>query len=207
MTTDERHFDAQRGWRVGHQGRDQMYYEEFHQGAWKRIEIDGEMLMGRAHHVIYFATPERWLEYPPWARDRRAEITARITSEFREPDYEYHGLVATAGAAPSAAPSKVSPVGAAARKAGVPVAGNRALLVAVLVLLMLAAAMGWLVTSGVARGQTYLPLKQASLRRTVSREQEPVTFWISIGMYGAIGAGALVLGVLGGRAGADRKRT
>jgi hypothetical protein len=41
--------DEQRGWRVGHQGRDQMYYEELHQGAWKRIEIDGEMLMGRAH--------------------------------------------------------------------------------------------------------------------------------------------------------------
>jgi hypothetical protein len=199
MTTEE-----QRGWRVGHRGRDQMYYEELHQGVWERMEIDGEMLTGRAHHVIYFATPERWREYAPWARDRRAEITARITSEFREPDYEYHGLAVTAGAAPSAAASNVSPVGAPARKGGAPVApvaGNRALLVAVLVLLVLAAAMGWLVTRGVARGETYLPLKQATLRRTVSREQEPVTFWISIGVYAAIGAGALALGVLGGRAG------
>jgi len=193
--------DEQRGWRVGHQGRDQMYYEELHQGAWKRIEIDGEMLMGRAHHVIYFATPERWLEYPPWARDRRAEITARITSEFREPDYEYHGLAATASAAPSAAASNVSPAGASARKGGASAAGNRALLVAVLALLVLAGAMGWLVTSGVARGETYLPLKQATLRRSVSRAQEPVTFWMSIGVYAAMGAGALALGVLGGRAG------
>jgi len=75
-------------WRVGHQGRDRMYYEELHGGAWERIDIDGEMLMGRAHHVIYFASPERWLEYPEWARGRRDEIIARITSEFREPDYE-----------------------------------------------------------------------------------------------------------------------
>ena len=196
MTTDE-----QRGWRVGHRGRDQMYYEELHRGVWERIEIDGEMLTGRAHHVIYFATPERWRAYPPWARDRRAEITARITSEFREPDYEYHGLAVTAGAAPSAAASSVSPVGAPARKGSAPVAGNRALLVAVLVLLVLAAAMSWLVTRGVARGETYLPLNQATLRRTVSREQEPVTFWVSIGVYAAVGAAALALGVLGGRAG------
>jgi len=201
MTTGERHLDEQRGWRVGHRGRDQLYYEEFHQGAWKRIEIDGEMLTGRAHHVIYFPTPERWLAYPPWARDRRAEITARITSEFREPDYEYHGLGATASTAQSAAAPNVSPAGASARKGGAPAAGNRALLVAVLVLLVVAAAMGWLVTSGVARGETYLPLKQATLRRTVSRAQEPVTFWMSIGVYSAIGAGALALGVLGGRAG------
>jgi hypothetical protein len=200
MTTGD-----QRGWRVGHRGRDQMYYEELHDGTWDRIDVDGEMLMGRAHHVIYFATPERWIEYPPWARGRRAEITARITSEFREPDYEYHGLSGTGGAAPSAAASDVSPVGAPGRtglrQGTTPVAGNRALLVAVLVLLVLAAAMGWLVTSGVARGETYLPLKQATLRRTVSREQEPVTFWISIGVYAAIGTGALALGVLGGRAG------
>jgi len=57
------------------------------------------------------------------------------------------------------------------------------------------------VTSGVARGETYLPLKQATLRRSVSRAQEPVTFWVSIGVYAAMGAGALALGVLGGRAG------
>lgn len=196
MTTAER-----RGWRVGHQGRDRMYYEELHEGAWKRIDIDGEMLMGRAHHVIYFATPERWLTYPPWARDRRDEIIARITSEFREPDYEYHGVNGTEGAASSAVASSVPPAGVSARKIASPRAGSRALLVAVLVLFVVAALMGWLVTTGVSSGETYLPLKSAVLRRTVSRAQEPVTFWISIGVYAAIGAGALALGALGVRAG------
>lgn len=69
-----------------------MYYEEFREGTWQRIEIDGEMLCGRAHHVIYFASAERWRSYPDWARIRRDEIIARITSEFREPDYEYDGI-------------------------------------------------------------------------------------------------------------------
>jgi hypothetical protein len=68
-----------------------MYYEEFHDGAWQRLDIDGEMLTGRAHHVIYFSCPETWQRYPEWARHRREEIMARIKSEFREPDYEYHG--------------------------------------------------------------------------------------------------------------------
>lgn len=186
-------------WRVGHQGRDRMYYEELHQGVWERIDIDGEMLMGRAHHVIYFATPQRWLEYPPWARDRRDEIIARITSRFREPDYEYYGLAGTAGAAPGAAELNVPPAAASTRKGAPPRDGSRALSVAVLVLCVLAAAMAWLVASGVVGGETYLPLKRAVLRRTVSRVQDPVMFWISIGIYAAIGAGALVLAALGVR--------
>jgi len=107
--------DERRGWRVGHEGRDRMYYEELHQGVWERIDVDGEMLMGRAHHVIYFATPARWLEYPSWARDRRDEIIARITSEFREPDYEYSGLTAAAGAASSPVEPMVAPSSASAR--------------------------------------------------------------------------------------------
>ncbi len=77
-------------WRVGHHGRDMMYYEEHHHGEWNRINIDGEMLTGRAHHVIYFADAETWQRYPEWARHRRDEIIARIKSQFREPDYEYH---------------------------------------------------------------------------------------------------------------------
>lgn len=77
------------GWRVGHTGRDMMYYEENHDGAWQRIDIDGEMLTGHAHHVIYFANAETWSRYPEWARHRRKEIIARIKSRFREPDYEY----------------------------------------------------------------------------------------------------------------------
>lgn len=80
-----------RGWRVGHSGRDSMYYEEFREGGWERIVIDGEMLMGPAHHVIYFDSPEQWESYPGWARARREEIIGRIKSEFAPPDYEYHG--------------------------------------------------------------------------------------------------------------------
>jgi len=80
-----------RDWRVGHTGRDRMYYEEFRGGTWQQITIDGEMLMGPAHHVIYFATPEKWDSYPEWARGRRVEIIARIKSEFAPPDYEYFG--------------------------------------------------------------------------------------------------------------------
>lgn len=190
-------------WRVGHTGRDQMYYEELHDGVWERIDIDGEMLMGRAHHVIYFATPERWKSYPAWARDRRDEIIARITSEFREPDYEYYGL-SGAGTATPPAPSQPTPAPAPPSKRASPPPVNRALLVAVLLFLALSALMGWMAMSGVARGETRLPLKQASLRRTVSRAQEPVTFWMSVGVYAAISAGALTLGVLGLRAGRRR---
>jgi len=83
--------DDARAWRTGHEGRDGMYYEERHAGRWRRIRIDGEMLTGRAHHVIYFASPDRWLDYPAWARDRRDEIIARIKSDLRPPDYEYVG--------------------------------------------------------------------------------------------------------------------
>jgi len=192
MTIAER-----RGWRVGHQGRDRMYYEELRDGAWERIDIDGEMLMGRAHHVIYFASSEAWLRYPAWARGRREEIIARITSEFREPDYEYDGLGATAS--PSPAPIATPPA-PPARKVVPSRSESRALLIAVLALLILGAAMGWLVTSGVARGKTYLPMKSAVLRRMVSRGSEPATFWLEIGVYAVVGAGSLVLGVLGARA-------
>lgn len=196
MTTAE-----QRGWRVGHQGRDRMYYEELRDGAWERLDIDGEMLMGRAHHVIYFASPEQWLRYPVWARARRDEIIARITSEFREPDYEYDGLSGAASPSPSPIARSLVPPVPPARKGTASRSENRALFVAMLALLVLAAGMAWLVLSGVARGETYLPIKSAVLRRTVSRDNEPAMFWVSTGVYTIIGAGSLVLGVIAARAG------
>jgi hypothetical protein len=81
--------ESQRGWRVGHFGRDSMFYDELVDGSWQRLQIDGEMLTGRAHHIIYFATEAEWMNYPAWAQNRRDEIISRIKSEFREPDYEY----------------------------------------------------------------------------------------------------------------------
>ncbi len=76
---------ADGAWRVGHTGRDMMYYEEFRGGEWQRISVDGEMLIGRAHHVIYF----RHITFPDWAGGREAEIIDRIKIRFCEPDYEY----------------------------------------------------------------------------------------------------------------------
>jgi hypothetical protein len=68
-----------------------MYYEEFHASKWRRLDISGELEMGRAHHVIFLGTREEWSRRPEWARDRRDEIIRRIKSVFRIPDYEYRG--------------------------------------------------------------------------------------------------------------------
>ena len=78
---------------------------------------------------------------------------------------------------------------------------NAALLLVIAILLGVTAIMGWLVGSGLSKGETFFPSKRATQQRNVSRQQEPVTFWISIGVYTAIGASTLALGVLGARAG------
>ena len=199
--------EKRRGWRVGHQGRDQMFYEALRDGSWERLEIDGEMLMGTAHHVIYFKTPAQWQAYPPWARTRRDEIVARITSEFRPPDYEYDGLDGASGGAsgaPPPAPPSTPPRPSAPPSRAAPPAGHRTLLAVVAGLFLLAALMGWLVATGVARGETRLPLKRQSLRRPVTRAAEPATYWLSISVYAAVGTGLLWLGVLGARAARQR---
>jgi hypothetical protein len=166
------------------------------------------MLMGRAHHIIYFASPERWQSYPEWARDRRDEIMARIKSEFREPDYEYYegGGVAAEGdrvqssSQPEAAVSRraMSPESARARTVVRPVnRGSLVLVFAVLLLLGISGGMTWLVTEGAVRGETYLPTKLSSQRRVVSRVSEPAMYWVSIGIYTGIGGGSLGLALLG----------
>ena len=198
---------ARKNWRVGHRGRDMMYYEEKRDGTWQRLEISGEMLMGRAHHVIYFDSPGRWQSYPDWARSRRDEIIARIKSEFREPDYEYHGDgqgVGTQGS-PKPAPPPVDsgtattvakPAAAiirpAARAVGDRVTPQQVAVVGlfVAVFIALAAGMFWLVNDGLGKGETHFPTKRATLRRLVSRQQEPAMFWVSIGLYAAIGLGS-----------------
>lgn len=85
----EKHRDLKRSWRVGHRGRDEMYYEEVVNGRWERIWIDGEMLCGKAHHVIYFPSDTQWEKFPDWTRGRQVEIVARIKQEFAPPGYEY----------------------------------------------------------------------------------------------------------------------
>ena len=77
-------------WRVGHIGRDTMFYEELHEGNWRRLPIDGEVRFGGvAHHVIWLRSERIWQSYPAWARERRSEIVARIVERFAEPGYEY----------------------------------------------------------------------------------------------------------------------
>lgn len=182
-----------RGWRVGHQGRDRMYYEEWREGGWQRIDIDGEMLTGRAHHVIYFPSPETWRSLPAWACDRREEIIARTKSEFREPDYEYFEH-AVAGGASVGSPIPSPPARGATRS------GQRAaLLWALLILLGLAGWMGWWVARGWTTGRVPFPSSKSALRRMVVRETEPAMFWVCLGLYAGVGAGSLGLIVWGWR--------
>jgi hypothetical protein len=78
-----------RDWRVGHSGRDALYYEERHEGVWRRLPLDGEA--GRPHHAIYFGSKVDWAKQPEWARDRRDEILARIKQAFPITEYAYEG--------------------------------------------------------------------------------------------------------------------
>jgi hypothetical protein len=191
--------DTDRDWRVGHTGRDQMYYEELHDGRWERIEIQGEMLTGRAHHVIYFATPAQWASYPAWAQGRRDEIIARIRSEFLEPDYEHWGIHPGA-AAPATAPpqpERLSPRSPTAHQHQ----GRGALFLAVVLLAAFGLTMAWMVAIAIIGGETPFPARAHWLRRPVVRADEPAMFWVATGLYATLSAGTLILGALGVRAG------
>lgn len=182
-----------RDWRVGHRGRDQMYYEELRGGEWRRIEINGEMLMGQAHHVIYFATPAEWQKYPEWARERRDEIIGRIKSEFRPPDYGYFGESAPAPAAAALAPAAVS-----AAPPAIPVARKGSLRAAVLVAVCLfgfSGWMAWLVKSGLDSGTVKDVILRPSLRSPVTRAETPAKFWFLVTVYCVGGAGTAGLAV------------
>ena len=173
---------------MGHIGRDRMYYEEKSGDTWRRITIDGEMLTGRAHHVIYFASPESWLSYPDWARHRHDEIMARIKSEFREPDYEY--AAGGSASSPESLPPAIS-----AKHSRMNASEIRAVIIALIVLLGITGGMTWLVTTGLRNGETYWPAKRASQQRLVIRAKEPAMFWTSIVVYSGIGAGALAASI------------
>jgi hypothetical protein len=213
--------ESEANWRVGHQGRDSMYYEEFRNGAWQRLEIDGEMLMGRAHHAVYFASPQRWLGYPEWARHRRDEIIARIKTQFREPDYDYGTEAVQTGAPLSGTPAPpllqpasgvilsgprvpVSRPGASVTHQPVGRSTSPAVWLVLVVLFGLSGFMFWLVKAGLGKGETFFPSKLASQRRSVSRAADPVMFWTSISLYAAVGIGSAGLGIWGIKVGSAR---
>lgn len=175
-----------RDWRVGHRGRDQMFYEERDGFSWRRIEIDGEMLMSEAHHVIYFATSVQWLaKYPAWAQGRRDEIIARIKSEFRPPDYEYFE---GGGLMPAASPP-VLPASHGSAKGG-------SSLWMILFLLAASFYMGSMVQKGLKTGAVSFRWKYG-VHVESSRVEKPVAYWFTITVLSAItlsaGGGALWL--------------
>jgi hypothetical protein len=165
-------------WRVGHHGRDMMYYEERHAGGWRRIDIDGEMLTGRAHHVIYFAGAEMWHHYPEWARHRRDEIIARIKSRFCEPDYEYSDG-GTASARPHGADQSRLRT------------DDGTIVPMLLFLVLVAVGSFWLAARGIGNDEVRLPVKHQSSGRMISRDEKPVLFWTSIGLVSAVGLGSV----------------
>jgi hypothetical protein len=178
-------------WRVGHTGRDMMYYEENHDGIWQRIAIDGEMLTGRAHHIIFFANEETWQRYPEWARHRRHEIISRIKSQFREPDYEYAGGGSASSSVSSATPA-VPP--------RLPT-NDGSVLPALAFLIGIAAVCFWFAARGLERGEIRLPIKHNPAHRMVTHAEKPVLFWTSLGTFALLGSGssALALWLIGSR--------
>ncbi|MCC6424752.1 MAG: hypothetical protein IT447_14855 [Phycisphaerales bacterium] len=61
----------------------------------------------------------------------------------------------------------------------------------IILFLSISGGMTWLVTSGIRSGSTILPSKQSTLRRTIHRQDEPATYWLSIGIYAAAGIASL----------------
>ncbi len=146
--------------------------------------MSGEMLMGPAHHVIYFPSMEGWQAYPEWARHRREEIIDRIKGEFRPPDYEYHFGEA------NDAPAVVGPAAAGPPRYVEPAKSGRALLVAILLTLGIAIFAGWMVKRGLEDGATFFPAKHGSMREPILRAGDPGLFWFTLTFYGVASLGS-----------------
>ena len=80
--------ENKRGWRTRPLGRDSIYYYEKINNEWKRIEISGEMLVGKMLKVIYFKNEKNWTEYPEWAHNRK-EIIRRVKMDYPPEQTEY----------------------------------------------------------------------------------------------------------------------
>lgn len=165
------------GWRVGHRGRDMMFYEELHDGKWQRIDIDGEMLMGQAHHVIYFRNADDWKKYPEWSHERRDEIIARIKSQFRESDYEYYH-----GGTTSVLPNIPAPT----PTIHTPKKEKGSILMPLAFLLLIAGGAFWFAFEGIQSGEVKSIAKYQQSRK-YSRTEEPGLYWTCISALGAVG--------------------
>jgi hypothetical protein len=81
------------GWNVRHDGLHVLRYSQVVGSKVEEIVIDGAIMPGTPHHVLYVpAAPEWDQRYPEWARGRRDEIVRRIRSECPDSEYSYHYL-------------------------------------------------------------------------------------------------------------------
>ncbi len=84
----ERRF-RQKGYRSGHRGRDEVFYQELFAGATRELVIPGEMTVG-GPHLVYVPSDREWYEQmPEWARARKVEILSRMKEELGARDHEF----------------------------------------------------------------------------------------------------------------------
>ena len=77
------------GFWVTQTGRDEIEYQELHDGSVDRITIFGERLVS-APHVVYVPSPEEWQQTMlSWARGRREEIIENMKRKLGTKKYEY----------------------------------------------------------------------------------------------------------------------
>ena len=77
-----------RGFRVRGISRDLVAYEELRDGGLQRLVVDGTLLVDGSR-VVYVPSEKTWtLEAPEWARERREEILARISTDIGRVEIE-----------------------------------------------------------------------------------------------------------------------
>ena len=83
------HNFRKKGYRAGHQGRDNIFYMERVGDNTRELVIYGEMLID-APHAIYVPGDVRWKrEMPEWAKDRKSEILNRIKEELGTKNHKF----------------------------------------------------------------------------------------------------------------------
>ncbi len=130
-----------------------------------------------------------------------------LTRRARTAFMPVQATAATRAAAPGVAPSGNSehaqPMAAAMapraatalRNAATPAAhhaqGMRAVYLVLALLVGTAGGAGWMVVDGVRTEETWFPSARPSHSRTVARADEPVNYWLSLGLYTLVAGGAL----------------